>query len=602
MTAVLLIALNFDFFNLKAQSPEMMSYQAVIRDATGNLVRDKQVRIRISILQGEIDGNSVFIEEHQTTTNENGLVSIVIGSGQPYYAGAELKSSAPDDDAVSVYGEFSDISWDEGPYFIKVETDPEGGTNYTITGVSQLLSVPYALYAKNASNTKFKDGTNADDAVYTKGNVGIGTNTPLGRLDISTGGWDHPLVISHPTLGHTDVIQASDGLLFKNSHAINDKIAYSFRDSSDTHIMDIVSNGNVGIGTELPESPLHISTDSVPALIIQSKTTNNPDRPGIQFKNNTSHFISGDGLSDEYFGFYSNWSNTREFDAKLRVFGKADQSWGKYLEMTHDGTNGTIRTDAGDIKLQPEENIDAASNRITNVATPVDAQDAVTKEYVDNLLLGLGLYTFKDIDGNTYKAVKIGDQVWMAENLRVTHYPNGEEILNVPDYTAWSYLQSNNTADAYCYNYTDKTNKYYYGLLYTYAAAIAHNWEKDNKEGQGICPDGWHLPTYEEWITLRDYLGGANIAGGKMKANSPFWDAPNEGATNESGFSALPGGHRKDDGEFYGLGTTAGWWSSTEYEYDHLEAWVFEVSTNNTDLGRGGAKKSMGVSVRCVKD
>ncbi len=117
---------------LFAQTPEKMSYQAVIRDTNNNLIIDHIVSLQISILQGSITGNAVYVETHAPTTNDNGLVSIEIGGG------------------TLVGGNFETIDWTSGPYFIKSETDPTGGTNYTITGTSQLLSVPYALYAKSA--------------------------------------------------------------------------------------------------------------------------------------------------------------------------------------------------------------------------------------------------------------------------------------------------------------------------------------------------------------------------------------------------------------------------------------------------------------------
>jgi microcystin-dependent protein len=114
-----------------AQSPEKMSYQAVIRDGENNLVTDTQIGMQISILQGDANGSAVYTETQLPTTNANGLVSIEIGAG------------ATSDD-------FSAIDWASGPYFVKTETDPAGGTTYTITGTSQLLSVPYALHAKTA--------------------------------------------------------------------------------------------------------------------------------------------------------------------------------------------------------------------------------------------------------------------------------------------------------------------------------------------------------------------------------------------------------------------------------------------------------------------
>jgi hypothetical protein len=120
--------------NLWAQSPEKMSYQAVVRDANNMLVASTLVGTQISVLQGSVDGTPVYIETHTPETNVNGLLSLEIGVG------------------TSISGDFTNIDWANGPYFIKSETDPTGGTNYTIIGVSQLLSVPYALYAATAGN------------------------------------------------------------------------------------------------------------------------------------------------------------------------------------------------------------------------------------------------------------------------------------------------------------------------------------------------------------------------------------------------------------------------------------------------------------------
>jgi len=186
---------------------------------------------------------------------------------------------------------------------------------------------------------------------------------------------------------------------------------------------------------------------------------------------------------------------------------------------------------------------DAGNHQIKNLADPFDNFDAATKDYIDKMLIQAGYFTVKDIDGNVYKTVKIGDQVWMAEDLRVTHYPNGEPIPHVTDSSDWVALSQTNTDDAYCFFNNDEHTVY--GALYTYAAAIADNWQRDNdvfnaEGGQGICPDGWHLPTAAEWDILINYLGGDEVAGGKMKEiGLDYWESPNEGATNSSGFTAL---------------------------------------------------------------
>ncbi|HPE58561.1 MAG TPA: hypothetical protein PK904_19300, partial [Bacteroidales bacterium] len=128
-----------------AQAPEKMSYQAVIRNSSNQLVTNQQIAMQISIIQGSADGKTVYSETQEPTTNANGLVSIEIGTG-------------------TATSDFSTINWANGPFFIKTETDPEGGTNYSITSTSQLLSVPYALHAKTAET--FSGPVNADDPVF----------------------------------------------------------------------------------------------------------------------------------------------------------------------------------------------------------------------------------------------------------------------------------------------------------------------------------------------------------------------------------------------------------------------------------------------------
>ncbi|MDT8416088.1 MAG: hypothetical protein RQ735_12030 [Flavobacteriaceae bacterium] len=122
-----------------AQAPEKVSYQAVIRDGSNNLIVSTPIGMQISILQGSSSGTAVYVETHTPTTNVNGLVSIEIGAG------------------AVISGTFATIDWSNGPYFIKTETDPTGGTTFSITGTSQLLSVPYALHAKTAGTLAFAE-------------------------------------------------------------------------------------------------------------------------------------------------------------------------------------------------------------------------------------------------------------------------------------------------------------------------------------------------------------------------------------------------------------------------------------------------------------
>ena len=232
-----------------------------------------------------------------------------------------------------------------------------------------------------------------------------------------------------------------------------------------------------------------------------------------------------------------------------------------------------------------------------------DNVTVVTQSATESITITAEIVTCKDFDGYNYKIVKIGTQVWMAEDLRSGHYPNGDSIPNVTDNTAWANLEDNNTDDAYCfYNNNTKTD---YGAIYTYAAAIADNWARDNADKQGICPDGWHLPSDGEWTTLTSYLGGESVAAGKMKEpGTTHWNSPNTGADNSSGFTALPGGGR-DYGDYGGvfiyMGEGASWWSSTDYYYLAYMR-VLRYDGAQVDRSYPYAYKSIGFSVRCVKN
>ncbi len=207
-----------------------------------------------------------------------------------------------------------------------------------------------------------------------------------------------------------------------------------------------------------------------------------------------------------------------------------------------------------------------------------------------------------DIDDNNYKTIQIGNQQWMAENLKVTHYSDGTLIQFLKSATAWAELSP--LDKAYCVYNNDASYGAVYGALYTWSAAMNGAVSSDeNPSGiQGICPSGWHLPSETEWQELYIYLGGEQAAGGKLKeAGTNIWFTPNTGATNESGFSAFPGGYRKINGVYENEGRNGVWWSSAENE----------ISPENMAIGRGMYydnsvlsifpwNKESGFSVRCV--
>ena len=194
-----------------------------------------------------------------------------------------------------------------------------------------------------------------------------------------------------------------------------------------------------------------------------------------------------------------------------------------------------------------------------------------------------------DIDGNTYKTIKIGTLTWMAENLNVTHYSNGDAIPNVIDSIQWN----NTFTGAYCDYRNLLSNSTIYGKLY--------NWYAINNGS--IAPIGWHVATDIEWTMLSDYLGGIQVSGGKLKeTGTSHWLSPNLGATNETGFTALPGGCHvfSQSPAFTDINVWGYWWSSTNYSTNEAYFCMLRYDTK-TFFGFHCLKPS-GYSVRCVKD
>lgn len=213
-----------------------------------------------------------------------------------------------------------------------------------------------------------------------------------------------------------------------------------------------------------------------------------------------------------------------------------------------------------------------------------------------------------DIDGNGYKTVIIGEQEWMAQNLRTTRYANGNEIPNVTEQGEWDNL----TTGAWSYYENDESHNNLHGKLYNWYAV---------DDPRNVCPDGWHVPSDEDWIEMEMFLGmpedevhifdlvrgkDQNV-GGKLKATT-FWDEPNEGATNETGFSAFPSGVREKNQGFRAFGIGSSYWLPEQIENPLIEEFeitgLFRVFSTYTNwIGREASlPKVTGMSIRCVRD
>lgn len=209
-----------------------------------------------------------------------------------------------------------------------------------------------------------------------------------------------------------------------------------------------------------------------------------------------------------------------------------------------------------------------------------------------------------DIEGNSYRVIQIGDQVWMAENLKTTKFSDGIDIPLITDDNKWA----NSMGPGYCwYNNDENSNKDHYGALYN---LFTVNTDK-------LCPDGWRVPADEEWQQLELYLGmnktdiikknwRGTLIGGKLKGRKtdpyahPRWNRPNRSAIDEVGFSAYPGGYRNLDGDFLAKGFGGAWWSSTPA--GNFKAWDRFLVHDKSSIYRNNDNREFGFSVRCIKD
>lgn len=462
ITPVYLLLINTSF----GQSPYMINYQAVIRNAENVLVNDRLVSIKLSIIRETDTGNIVFSEIHQTKTNKNGLISIQLGIGNQQT------------------GSLAQIDWSEGPYFLKTETDPEGNDNYTISGISQIVSVPYALYAKTAE--KLTTEPLEKDPVFT-------TSPAVNITQNKITEWDH---------------------------------AFNWGNHKEAGYLKTEIDGSVTNELQDLNSVLQFGNSAGYRLI---KNLGNPEE---------------------------------EHDAATKVY--VDQLE-KQLKNFRDTFFYYIEMMGGFINYYADKT-----------------------EELEKMLLESGQYKISDIDGNLYRIVKIGEQYWMAENLKTTRFNDGSQIPFVPDDIEWQSLSTG----AFCW-YNNEMNLYapIYGALYNLYSV----------QSEKICPEGWHVSSFDEWAELCDFIGGFAEAGGKLKEISiTHWQNPNTGATDSYKFTARPGGFRGNDGRYYEIGDYGYWWGP--HYNDNGVYQNFIMGYNSLIVFSYSSDPKNGYSVRCVKD
>jgi uncharacterized protein (TIGR02145 family) len=617
-TLILLYFLFLITVSVFAQAPEKLSYQAVIRNASNALVSNQTVGMRISILQGSASGTVVYGETHTPNTNANGLVSLEIGGG------------------IQVSGSFSGINWSAGPYFIKTETDPSGGTAYSITGTTQLLSVPFALYAKT-SGSSISGPQGPAGPQGPQGLPGpIGPQGPQGPVGpAGATGPQGPAGVNGPT-----GLQGPAGLPGSNGADGKNTLIKTSLEASGLNC----ANGGIKIETGLDANsngvldPSEVNTSLTRYICNGATGAIGPQGPaGLGFSNGTATnqmmywngtawvTLSPPQSQGQVLTFCNGsltWTTGGVCPASLATLTTTTVS---SITSTTASSGGNISNDGGGaitargvcwstsqnptIALTTKTTDGTGTGSFTSSITGLSPSTVYyVRAYATNsagTVYGnqvsfttlTSLFTngggVTDIDGNTYNSIIINGQEWMKENLKVSKYRNGAAIPTNLDNPTWQ----NTTSGAYAIYNNDAANNTTYGKLYNWYAVA---------DPRGLCPAGWHVPTDAEWTTLENFLIGTAVAGGKMKstgtiqAGTGLWQDPNGGATNSSGFTALPGGSRNPNGNYNWVSFFGYWWSSSENSTGI--AWYrllgYDIGSSNRDY----YNDRFGFSVRCLRD
>ena len=571
------------------QVPQRLMHQSVLRNNQGQLVANQNVSVRISILQGSAVGSAVYSELHQVQTNANGLMTLKVGDGQ------------------AVLGQFGQISWALGPYFLQTEVDIAGGSQYGLTQTTELMSVPFALLAQQSLTPGPAGPQGPVGPAGPAGNDGaVGPQGPAGPA-----GNDGAVGPQGPA--------GSDGAVGPQG-----PVGPAGPAGNDGAVGPQGPAGSDGaVGPQGPAGPVG------PAGNDGAVGPQGPAGPQGSFPNGTQigqmHYWNGNawvyispgvrGQNLTYCDGVPTWGACIPVVTTSTVTGISATVATTGGHVTADGgaavtgrgvaygttagptTAGTITSDGTGMGIFSSQLSGLTGS--TQYYVRAYATNAVGTAYGSEVTFATTFFgpqacpgnpIMTDVDGNNYNTVQIGTQCWTQSNLKVSKYRNGAAIPTGLTNSTWA----STTAGAYAVYNNDPANDGLYGKLYNYHTVT---------DSRGLCPTGWHVPTDGDWTNLATTLGGSSVAGVALKstASQPTpggWIAPNTGANNSSGFTAMPGGYRITGGLFYSLGYTGAWWSSSlsgSVAYRNL-------SNNSGAMSFGYNPPSEGYSVRCLWD